>query len=271
MAVGLPPTSTDAETLERIAAVVYQTSAAPGVLPPSDTEGWGVRKPLRPRAGAPLEPRREWQSHAPLVKSCAMRSGLLLATSAVSTASAARDNLGPSLSEVAGIVSVALAVITVFLTVLAIRYARESAVAARDTVRPLQDMSREFQAGTQQLRALLDESKAAVEAARNGRIEDHLIHRLGQYERVILGVQKMGEGRRRQDTGRNVEYFEEARAELQAALSVIPDARLGACRTLADGTFVQNTLDAARVEITNALSRVQAELAQYMNLTDGPP
>lgn len=71
-----------------------------------------------------------------------------------------------------GYVSTVLAVVTVILTVLAIKYARDSSVAARDTVRPSQEMSRQPQAGTQQLRSLLDESKAAVEAARAGRIED---------------------------------------------------------------------------------------------------
>jgi hypothetical protein len=227
-----------------------------------------MRKTRPPRQGLPRF--IGFDSHAVhWYRASIMPCTLLLA------ASAAREVTVPSPVDIAGIVAVALAAITTGLTVVAIRYARNSALAARDTVQPMQEMSRELQASTQQLRELLneskdatqqlrgvlDESKAAVGATRAGRIEDRLTHRLGQYERVMLAVQRMKEGQRRQSSGRNAEYFEEARADLHSALAVTPETEFSRCRQLADTDPGMAQWSLANTEIETALIHLRKELA----------
>ncbi len=95
--------------------------------------------------------------------------------------------------DVVAIVGDVLTFMTLLAAVVAVKYAAESARAALDTVEPMKAMAANLTTAATTLKDMQDSlittagtMQANLVLAERGRREDRLLHRLGQYERVVV-------------------------------------------------------------------------------------
>jgi predicted nucleic acid-binding Zn-ribbon protein len=138
-----------------------------------------------------------------------------------------------------------LTLFTLLAAVVATKFAAESAKAANETVEPMQTMAASLKESVSAsekvlaaMRTLVMRSEATAELSRLNRQADQLVRRIGIYHRVAEAVEHMREGQRRTTAkewiGSPVDYREAARADLKAALSLLPPNDLQPVRQLAN-------------------------------------
>jgi len=158
--------------------------------------------------------------------------------------------------DVVAIVGDALTLLTLVAALVALGYAATSAQAARDTVKPLEDMASDLAttAGT---------IKANLELAERGRLEDRLTQLLARYQRVYEAVMAM---QRMVDThlASHVE-IRNGQVILRAALAPFTPDELPKCHGLADAPLgesavPQGGVQAARLELERVLDDTRSKL-----------
>lgn len=152
------------------------------------------------------------------------------------------------------------------VALLAVKYARDSALAAKATVEPLTALVERMDKSIQALQTLLTESKAAQESANVGRRLDMYSRKLDAYESVYrevatideeitLGVSPKGQ------------LTSVSRGHLQATLATLPSGELPNCRKLATehrSAIWGGDIGDARIEVEQAIAGVRKAIDELL-------
>ena len=195
---------------------------------------------------------------------------------ATSAASAAREGRNV---DVQAIIGYALTFLTLVAAVVALRYARDSARAARDTVQPMEVMAANLRetadtldnmagtlittAGTMQANLILTE---------RGRRENRLVHQLEQYERVVGAITTIQRADMTQSVPEREQWTRDGQGMLRAAVAPVRRGQLPECRKLSEdkvfsGQPMGGWADADK-EIKDALYKTHEELDALLNTAE---
>lgn len=166
----------------------------------------------------------------------------------------------------ASIVSDILTFGALLVTLLAVKYARDSALAAKATVKPLTALVERMDKSVQALQTLLTESKSAQEATNIGRRLDLYSRKLDAYESIYREVARIDEEITLGDRPRG-EIAIVSRGHLQAALATLPSGDLPNCRKLATehlSAIWGGDIGDARIEIEAAVATVRTAIDELL-------
>lgn len=141
------------------------------------------------------------------------------------------------------------------VTLGAVKYARDSALAAKATVQPLTLLVERMDKSIEALQTLLSESKEAQRAANLGRRLDLLLRRIDSCQVIFREVATIDEEITLGVTAKG-QLTSISRGRLQAALATLPEDDLPNCRKLATehrSAIWGGDLGDARIEIEQAL------------------
>ncbi len=164
-----------------------------------------------------------------------------------------------------------LTLLAVLAAVVAIKYARDSARAARDTVQPMEVMAanlRETADTLEDMASTLITTAGTMQAnltlAERGRRENRLVHRLEQYERVVAAIATIRRAYMTQSVPEREQWTRDGQGVLLAAVTPVPRGQLPECRTLSTDTVVSGWpmggWNKASAEIEEALFNTHKEL-----------
>jgi hypothetical protein len=168
------------------------------------------------------------------------------------------------------VASVVISALSVGGAVAAAKYARDSAVAARETIDPMKQMAGSMEESAKASAAiaganasLLQTVSTATEELRRYRDEGRLIHRLEQLERLAVLIQRMSEGHR-QRVKENIReaYLLEAQGEFRASLAAFSRDEFPACHATADSSVssIGFNLQTAQNEVDGSIRDAKTAL-----------
>ncbi len=152
------------------------------------------------------------------------------------------------------------------VTLAAVKYARDSALAAKATVEPLSALVGRMDKSVEALQTLLTESKEAQRAANLGRRLDLLLRRLDVYEIVFREVATIDEEITLGVSAKG-QLTSISRGRLQAALATLSSDDLPNCRKLATehrSAIWGGDLGDARIEIEAAIATVRKSVDELL-------
>jgi hypothetical protein len=152
------------------------------------------------------------------------------------------------------------------VTLLAVKYARDSALAAKATVEPLTALVERMDKSVQALQTLLTQFESAQEAANVGRRLDLLSRKLDVYESIYREVATIDE-----EIGLGItpkgQLTSVSRGRLQAALATLPAGDLPNGRKLATehrSAIWGGDIGDARIEIEAAIAGVRKVIDELL-------
>jgi len=152
------------------------------------------------------------------------------------------------------------------VTLAAVKYARDSAFAAKATVEPLSAIVGRMDKSVEALQTLLTESKEAQKAANLGRRLDLLLRRLDVYEIVFREVATIDEEMSLGVSPKG-QLTSISRGRLQAALATLSSDDLPNCRKLATehrSAIWGGDLGNARIEIEQGIRQVRTSMDELL-------
>jgi hypothetical protein len=152
------------------------------------------------------------------------------------------------------------------VTLFAVKYARDSALAAKATVEPLTALVVRMDRSVQALQTLLTKFESAQEAANIGRRLDLMARKLEVYESIYREVATIDEEITLGVTPKG-QLTSVSRGHLQAALATLPSEDLPNCRKLATehrSAIWGGDIGDARIEIEAAIASIRKTIDELL-------